>query len=325
MEKQQYPYFDMLDEDGTGMNIEHWKDIRSVEMHRHDYDELLMIEKGSCRHYYNGAETLLIPGDCVLIKKDYAHGYSVSGAISLFNCQYREEDVDQDVLLHVNTGGIMDQLEKTMMQERKEQRDANENSRINRESYYREGSINLSGYEVSNEKQGVIHTDPEEFGYIASILRRILHFQQEYQRDNTEIIGLEKKKYIEIILLELHRIQLKQEQKSAGYSRENQIAVAEVLDYLEQNITEPLDLDMHAEQHGFCTNYFRKIFRDVTGFSPVKYLNRLRIIRACEYIQKDGYSLKDAAGEVGIYDVNYFSRLFRQIMGFAPSELYDRS
>ncbi len=335
-----YPYFEMLDKDGTHMNFEHWQDVRSVEMHWHDYDELLIVEKGSCRHYYNGTETLLIPGDCVLIRPGHPHGYSVEGAISMFNCQYHKEMIDPDVLLYSAEGGIMEQLEESLQDEREGQQkiDSEENTEKNdgkadgktngkakgersektdREIYYKKGNMELSGYEANNEKQGVLHAEPEQLSYIISLIHRIL----EYQEEITEYTAMEKKKYMELILMEFQRIQRKQKSVSSVHSRESQMAVAEVLAYLDQYIAEPLNLDQLAEQYGFATNYFRKIFRDVTGFPPVKYLNRLRVIRASEYILKNGYTMKEAAAEVGIYDVNYFSRLFKQIMGFAPSKL----
>ncbi|MDO4616670.1 MAG: AraC family transcriptional regulator [Lachnospiraceae bacterium] len=326
-----YPYFDMLDKDGTNMNFEHWEDVRSVEMHWHDYDELLIVEKGSCRHYYNGTETLLIPGDCVLIQPNHAHGYSVEGAISLFNCQYHREAVDPDVLLFNTEGGLMEQLEESIRIEkegtlenrepenRKSDRKADEQTdrKTKRESFYRNGHMELSGYEANSEKQGVIHAEPEQLSYIISLIHRILGYQEEI----TEYTAIEKKKYMEIILMEFQRIQRKQTSAASVHSTESQMAVAAVLAYLDQNIAEPLNLNELAAQYGFATNYFRKIFRDVTGFPPVKYLNRLRVIRASEYILNEGYCMKDAAAEVGIYDVNYFSRLFKQIMGFAPSKL----
>lgn len=52
--------------------------------------------------------------------------------------------------------------------------------------------------------------------------------------------------------------------------------------------------------------------------STVSYVHRLRIMRACEYIQKENLSVKEAAEKVGIYDLDYFSKLFEEIMGCSP-------
>ena len=96
--------------------------------------------------------------------------------------------------------------------------------------------------------------------------------------------------------------------------------MAEVLLYIDAHLTEQLDFEELAAKYAFSLNYFRKLFRDVTGFSPVNYLNRLRIVRSCEYIQHENLSVGEAAERVGIYDANYFSRLFKKIMGMSPTQ-----
>ena len=65
--------------------------------------------------------------------------------------------------------------------------------------------------------------------------------------------------------------------------------IAEVIIYIEKHLAEVLDFNALAKKYSFSSNYFRKIFRDVTGFSPVSYVNRLKIVRSCEYIQKKSF------------------------------------
>ena len=105
------------------------------------------------------------------------------------------------------------------------------------------------------------------------------------------------------------------------HTHAHQKIMAEVLLYIDAHLTEQIDFEELAAKYAFSLNYFRKLFRDVTGFSPVNYLNRLRIVRSCEYIQRENLSVGEAAERVGIYDANYFSRLFKKIMGMPPSYL----
>ena len=60
-----FPYFNMYD--GSEISFEHWTNDLSVDLHCHNFHELLIVERGTCRHIFNAVETLLIPGDCVLI------------------------------------------------------------------------------------------------------------------------------------------------------------------------------------------------------------------------------------------------------------------
>lgn len=55
--------------------------------------------------------------------------------------------------------------------------------------------------------------------------------------------------------------------------------------------------------------------------SPIQYINRLRMIRACEGLESRRMSIKEAAEHVGIYDLNYFSRLFKKIIGCSPNKI----
>ncbi len=52
--------------------------------------------------------------------------------------------------------------------------------------------------------------------------------------------------------------------------------------------------------------------------TPTNYLNRMRIIRSLEYLEREDMSIAEAASKVGIYDSNYYSRLFKKIMGYSP-------
>ena len=91
--------------------------------------------------------------------------------------------------------------------------------------------------------------------------------------------------------------------------------------YIEEHLDETLDFNAVAQKYAFSPTHFRKIFKDITGLSPASYINRLRILRACEYMQKDKMSIREAAEQVGIYDFNYFSRLFKKVMGCSPSRM----
>ncbi len=164
-------------------------------------------------------------------------------------------------------------------------------------------------------KQGVIHLAPSDYAFVTTILRHGLE-EQNRRRENFSLI---KQHCLELLLLEIKQAIDFQREKFSEYSPAHQKIIAEVLIYIEKNLAENLDFNDLAEKYSFSQNYFRKIFRDVTGFSPVSYVNRLRVVRAYEYIQKEHLTVGEAAARVGIYDLNYFSRLFKKIMGTSPT------
>ena len=312
-ESVEFPYFDMYSRDGSNIAFERWTDCRAVGMHRHGYYELLFVGRGSCRHMYNGTETLLIQGDAVIVTEHQPHGFSLNGETLIYNCQFELDALEDSVTEELRAGEpFLDVPDLSGYEDVRTWQD-----RLNeREKYYQDSQLHV-GYELNNSKQGVIHLSPIEFSFINSVLQHGIEEQENPYRFG----ALMKQKYLEVILLELKKAMARQNEKYRVCSKSNQKAIAEVLMYIEEHLDETLDFNAVAQKYAFSPNHFRKIFKDITGLSPVSYINRLRILRACEYMQKDKMSIREAAEQVGIYDFNYFSRLFKKVMGCSPSRM----
>ena len=65
--------------------------------------------------------------------------------------------------------------------------------------------------------------------------------------------------------------------------------------------------------------YFRKLFKQAYGISPIKYINNLKISRAKELLSSGMYTVTQAAEMSGYTDVSHFSREFKKATGAAPS------
>lgn len=264
---------DMHRADGTGLAFEEWIDRRQVEMHGHAFYELLLIARGALRHVFRGNETILIPGDAVLVPPHEAHGFLLGGESRIFNCQFKADAIDAEIAADV--------------------------------------------LESLTDDSVPIRLHPEEYVFVTSLLASALLTMGCDERR----AHIRKKKYMELILLELADAKAREEEIRLSRRGGQRRAIAEVLQYIDDHLDETLAFDEMAARHGFSANHFRKLFKDATGLSPVKYHNRLRIIRACAYMQKEGLAAAEAAARVGIYDMNYFSRVFRQVMGVTPSKL----
>ena len=124
--------------------------------------------------------------------------------------------------------------------------------------------------------------------------------------------------YLEILFYELYRIKINQYNATEKLSSKKKQMVTKTLEYIDNNIRETIDFNMIAESYGLSPNYFRTIFREITGISPTLYLNRTRILKALELLRTTSLPIVDIAAEVGIYDANYFTRLFRKQLGYSP-------
>ena len=66
------------------------------------------------------------------------------------------------------------------------------------------------------------------------------------------------------------------------------------------------------------------LFQRETGIPPISYLARLKIQKACQYIELSDLKLQDISLALGFEDPAYFSRSFTRIMGMSPSEYRKR-
>ena len=145
---------------------------------------------------------------------------------------------------------------------------------------------------------------------------------QEKQEDYHELL---KRKYLEVILIIYRKRSDQQFKNYYSQPKQNQSIVMRTLAFIEDNIAEPIDFNELARDENLSANHFRKLFKDVTGLAPVEYINRLRITKACGYLQSSDLSMSEIAASVGIYDPNYFSRLFKNFMGCSPRRYIHRS
>ncbi len=81
------------------------------------------------------------------------------------------------------------------------------------------------------------------------------------------------------------------------------------------------DISEVMKKSGYCSSYFRKIFKLSTGHSPLGYLNHMRIEYAKRQIQQyfGTRPMKEIADNSGFSDPYYFSRVFHQYTGVSPT------
>ena len=332
------PYFEMYTQNQGGISFEYWEDTRSVDLHKHNYYEIMMIHRGSCQHLYNNTDTLLIPGDIVIVPPHRAHAYTVSSQFAAYNLQFLPQVMDADILklfekeLRELTGGQLE--EDVFLEDQKKNFLADpsndlyknserevlpvwENLLGDREDYIYEGKNVSADYVINSLKQGVLHFSPSEYSFILPLLRRCV----EFVTNKEALTPIYHKKYLNVILLELCNAMGRKNQPYLMHSRSNQRIMGEVLRYIDQYLAEEIDFDALAKKYAFSPNYFRKLFKDMTGLAPTAYINRARVIKAYDLVQKSGVTMKEAAESVGIYNTNYFSRLFKKVMGSAFSKM----
>ena len=93
-----------------------------------------------------------------------------------------------------------------------------------------------------------------------------------------------------------------------------------IIEYMHENMSEPLTLDDFAEQAGLSVSHFSELFRSQTGQSPMAYFIQLRMRFACRLLDLSDKPVKAVAIETGYRDPYYFSRVFKKAMGLSPEK-----
>ncbi len=113
-----------------------------------------------------------------------------------------------------------------------------------------------------------------------------------------------------------------QEMDSLPYAPDQKFnQIEDSINYLENNYCDPLlTNDALADQSNISTVYFRKLFSEKYGISPMMYVKKKRIEKAKEMLKGDFASITQIAEAVGYANINNFSRSFKNATGYSPLE-----
>jgi AraC-like DNA-binding protein len=258
---------------------------KSVGLHRHDFVEIAFLARGSCIHSYQDSEIMLIPGDVFTIAPRKEHSYKITDKTVIYNCLFYPAFLDNDWNRLNQMKGVFDFLYV--------------------EPYFRE--------EI--KEQTILHLDINETNYLESILELML----EEQSSKDEYYPIVQKATLLTVICFLGRSWEKQHRRDRKIHDGKRDLLACAIKYIEENLDSELIIDEIASKAYLNPTCFRKKFRELTGMSPVDYINRLRISKARSLLKENIKSISDVASSVGINDPNYFARLFKSLENISPS------
>jgi AraC-like DNA-binding protein len=96
--------------------------------------------------------------------------------------------------------------------------------------------------------------------------------------------------------------------------------VEHVLLTMRQRLGEQLTLDDLAKTARFSKFYFARMFRQVTGMSPRRFLYAIRLQEAKRLLVVSSHSVADISHQVGYHSVGTFTSRFTASVGVPPAE-----
>ena len=104
-----------------------------------------------------------------------------------------------------------------------------------------------------------------------------------------------------------------------GTSAPDYDRVLPILEYIQQNYTQPITLDDLAHHFLIGKHYLCHIFKKGTGFSVMEYVIQLRILEAQRQLRQ-GCTVQEAGERSGFQSYAHFIRTFSSCTGVSPKQ-----
>lgn len=96
-------------------------------------------------------------------------------------------------------------------------------------------------------------------------------------------------------------------------------SVQRVIDSIYNNIGEPITIDDMARTAMFSKFHFARLFQQITGVSPGRFLSAVRLQEAKKLLLSTSLSVADISHQVGYSSVGTFSSRFKRSVGLSPT------
>lgn len=125
--------------------------------------------------------------------------------------------------------------------------------------------------------------------------------------------------YFESVSL-LYRI-FAEMQKDTSIPNRHKSKIAPAIEVIHcEFLTRDFSLNELAAMCGMGESYFQKLFKEIYGISPKKYIIQLKINHACDLLRLERYTVTQIAELCNFSDIYFFSRQFKEYMGITPTQ-----
>ncbi len=93
--------------------------------------------------------------------------------------------------------------------------------------------------------------------------------------------------------------------------------------YIEANLQQPLNLPDIAKQAAQSSYHFARMFRELTGESPMDYVRKRRLTECAKEMQKNGGNLLEIGMQYQFASQEVFTRAFKRQFHITPGKFYN--
>ena len=151
----------------------------------------------------------------------------------------------------------------------------------------------------------------------ASLLERMnLEYAQKLPMYR-EMLELELRRFLILLYRLAPKLFLSQDNRGS-------IMIKEIQQRFEERYEEPMTLAELASDYHISPSHLSHLFKKVTGYSPMDYLQACRLSAAKRELTEGNRNIKEIVYRCGFGDESNFSRTFKERTGLTPSEFRRR-
>ena len=91
-----------------------------------------------------------------------------------------------------------------------------------------------------------------------------------------------------------------------------------VIKYIHANCLSYITIEELANVSGYSVSHFSHFFKELTGKTPIEYINRQRIYSACDMLKQTDLSVLEVSLECGFENVGHFIKTFKKHTDYTP-------
>lgn len=250
-------------------------------LHLHDFEELVIVQKGTGINSVDGVDYPLQAGDVFVMPKGKTHAYSKMNHLRSYNLYFDLKQLNLYQWVTRTLPGFHALF--TVEPSYRRKNEFNSRLRLSQENLLQVWSLSESLQSTIEEKHP---------GY------RLIALGKFY-----ELVGLLCRYY----------------EQTDHSDSQKVLRIAKAISHMETNFTQELSVDDLAQIAHMSPRNFHRVFIDATGKTPAAYLIGLRIAEAAHQLKTTNKTITEIAFDCGFFDSNYFARQFRKLTGHSPS------
>ncbi|MCS7458631.1 AraC family transcriptional regulator [Paenibacillus doosanensis] len=166
------------------------------------------------------------------------------------------------------------------------------------------------------EEGPVLHPDARELIAVEAVMEKMLR-EQKQQESGTE--GYMKLLLGELLLMiQRHIEQSDSRSKVSDHPTTLHRKVSDIVKYINEHFREPMSLKGLSAHFHISPYYLCRIYKEVTGFGVIEYVNSLRVQEAQQLLKSSRMSVTDITEKVGFDSSTHFGRIFKSVCGMSP-------